>query len=371
MSIRNLRHAIAAEAARLVHQKLVPDLVLARRQATRRLSKSRLAPADSPSVAEIQQELYSLAGLYSPERQQASLLELQFATLDLLRLLAAYEPRVVAEVFQSPVISGVELEFWLTALPAFNDAERGTVPSSMADIVAILHDAGYTPRVITNTLAHTQHLEFQHDVPVQLHWGEPNHDAGFQRTLWDLEDVLVQQRLTPLMTQAAAPETADTDDDEDGYDPDSFPTFAVLLQGLERVQSDPLHHPEGDLLYHSLQVFELALIDYPYDEEFLLAALLHDIGYAVDKRHPQAAAWHAIGELVTERTWFLIESRPDATEYLRTGKIRGAIRRSPDFEQLLQLARYDQQGRVRGYPVRSADEALDYIAGLNSAWDDA
>ena len=48
----------------------------------------------------------------------------------------------------------------------------------------------------------------------------------------------------------------------------------MLLQPLEGVKQSPKYHPEGDALYHSLQVFELAREERPYDEEFLLAALL-------------------------------------------------------------------------------------------------
>ena len=40
--------------------------------------------------------------------------------------------------------------------------------------------------------------------------------------------------------------------------------------------------PEGDALYHSLQVFALASDRLPYDEEFLTAALLHDVGKAIN-----------------------------------------------------------------------------------------
>ena len=68
---------------------------------------------------------------------------------------------------------------------------------------------------------------------------------------------------------------------------DRFLAFALLLQPLEKVQQDRDSHPEGDALYHSLQVFELARQELPYDEEFLLAALLHDVGKAIDSARPR------------------------------------------------------------------------------------
>ena len=43
---------------------------------------------------------------------------------------------------------------------------------------------------------------------------------------------------------------------EDRIDP--FLLYRMLLEPLEGVKQSPKHHPEGDALYHSLQVFELA-----------------------------------------------------------------------------------------------------------------
>ena len=130
-------------------------------------------------------------------------------------------------------------------------------------------------------------------------------------------------------------------------------------------------HPEGDALYHSLQVFELGREALPFDEEFLMACLLHDVGLAIDPRHPLPAALKALRGLVTERTLFLMEHRPAATDYLKTGECSRSLRKSPDFEALVLLARCNRDGCVPGAQVSSLDEALDYLAGLDTLWDDA
>jgi HD superfamily phosphodiesterase len=136
---------------------------------------------------------------------------------------------------------------------------------------------------------------------------------------------------------------------------------------LEDARQSPQYHPEGDVLYHSLQVFELAREHRPYDEEFLLAALLHDIGKGLDPADHVAAGLAALDGVITDRTRFFIEHHMDAHDY-QEGKLPAKLRReletSADFEDLMLLRRLDNEGRVPGAPVGTLDEALDFLKEL-------
>ena len=147
---------------------------------------------------------------------------------------------------------------------------------------------------------------------------------------------------------------------EQESDADPFPIFRMLLLPLENVHGRPPHHPEGDVLYHSLQVFELARERRPYDEEFLLAALLHDVGKGIDRSDHVTAGLEALDGLITERTQFLIKHHMDAHDY-RTGKLGHRLRRalaaSEDFDDLMLLRECDDAGRVCGAIVGTVDEA--------------
>jgi hypothetical protein len=154
---------------------------------------------------------------------------------------------------------------------------------------------------------------------------------------------------------------------------DPYPVFRRLLLPLENVRGPRAYHPEGDVLYHALQVFELARERRPYDEEFLLAALLHDVGKGLDPSDHVGAALQALDGLITERTRFLIEHHMHAHDY-RAGKLGARLRRaleaSPDFEDLLLLEECDAGGRVPGAVVGTVDEALDYLRELERSNDD-
>jgi hypothetical protein len=148
---------------------------------------------------------------------------------------------------------------------------------------------------------------------------------------------------------------------------DRFTIFKMRLVPLEAIKQNPRTHPEGDALYHSLQVFELARAARPYDEEFLLAALLHDIGKAIDPQARIAAAVESLRGTVTERTLRLIADQKDALAGReRSLNPRGSRSRdeSEFLEDLKLLRELDEAGRVPGAPVGTVEEALDYLRGL-------
>jgi HD domain len=150
---------------------------------------------------------------------------------------------------------------------------------------------------------------------------------------------------------------------------DRFAIFRMRLLPLESIKQNPRYHPEGDALYHSLQVFELAREARPYDEEFLLAALLHDVGKAIDPSDHVRAGAESLRGAVTERTLWLIEHHMDLLTLRERGlsqRSRREIESSEFFDDLKLLRELDDAGRVPGQVVETLDQALDYIRGLES-----
>ncbi|QDS99712.1 HD domain-containing protein [Adhaeretor mobilis] len=143
----------------------------------------------------------------------------------------------------------------------------------------------------------------------------------------------------------------------------------LLLLPCESVSQNLREHPEGDVLYHSLQVFDLAREQLPYDEEFLTAALLHDVGKAIDVRSSSTAGLEALGDYVSERTCWLVENLAEARKITDgSGGLRSRrrLKQSPNFEELMLLEQCDRQGRVAGIPASTLDEALHYLRELSA-----
>ena len=141
---------------------------------------------------------------------------------------------------------------------------------------------------------------------------------------------------------------------------DRFVIFKMRLEPLANVKQDPKRHPEGDALYHSLQVFELARVARPYDDEFLLAALLHDVGKAIDPRDHIAAGLTALEGTITPRTAWLIEHRNDLIKPV-SARVRAELAGHEWFEDLVLLRELDEQGRTPGIDVMDVNEAIEYI----------
>jgi hypothetical protein len=150
---------------------------------------------------------------------------------------------------------------------------------------------------------------------------------------------------------------------------DRFAIYKMRLVPLETVKQNPRWHPEGDALYHSLQVFERARDVRPYDEEFLIAALLHDVGKAIDAANHVAAGLDALLGTITKRTAWLIAHhmdllvRPDRS---LSPKLKRSLEESPYYEDLVLLRDVDEAGRVPGVHAGTIDDALAYLKGLEN-----
>src|SRR5439155_5385635 len=147
----------------------------------------------------------------------------------------------------------------------------------------------------------------------------------------ELEELIAREHPEVKLDEALA-------EQDEAVDP--YQMFRLLLLPLEKVKQNPKWHPEGDVLYHLLQVFELARDARPWDEEFLLAALLHDVGKGIDPHDHVGAALQALDGLITPRTAFLIENHMLAQEY-KAGTLGQRQKRrledAEDFDDLMEL----------------------------------
>ncbi len=140
-----------------------------------------------------------------------------------------------------------------------------------------------------------------------------------------------------------------------------FTVYRLRLIPLEAVKQNPKTHPEGDALYHSLQVFEIAREARPYDEEFLLAALLHDVGKGTGPGDHVVAGVEALRGAVTDRTLWLIAHHHDLDDNPRA---RRPTEPAEYLDDLRLLHECDLAGRVPGRPVEGLEPTLAYLNGL-------
>jgi len=200
------------------------------------------------------------------------------------------------------------------------------------------------------------------NLPVEPRDLPTNREIGEQiRVLSELNEG--DHRLQDLAAGSRGPRRAPPEDPPG----DRFHVYRALLAPLEHVAQKPQSHPEGDALYHSLQVFELARDELPYDEEFLLAALLHDVGKAIDPQDHIGAALEALAGQITPRTAWLIEHHTEAN-LLRDGALgvrsRRRLEESESFDELMLLSECDRAGRVRGVAVGDVEDAIEYLREL-------
>jgi predicted nucleotidyltransferase len=361
MSNPKLRQAIALEAARLMYERTESEYFTAKRKAAKRLCRQWIKPEDLPSNAEIREQIQLFARLHEGSRRTENLREMRLEALRMMRLLRPFKPRLIGSVMTGHVRKGSDIDLHVFSdSPALvtdlleghgfrYDLERKqVVKHGEARVFTHVHVSDRFNFELTVYAEDKAHYVFKSSITGK---------AIERASIRELEDFLKVEYPGIDLDAPAGAEIAT----------DPYLVFRLLLLPLEDVRQSPTWHPEGDALYHALQVFEQARDRRPYDEEFLLAALLHDVGKAIDPGGHVAAGLLALEGAITDRTRFLIAHHMDAHEH-RSGKLGARQRReleaSPDFEDLMLLEECDMAGREPGVAVGTVDEALDYLRQL-------
>lgn len=357
-----LRQAIALEAARLMYERIESEYFTAKRKAAKRLCRRSVKPEDLPSNAEIREQIQVFARLHEGDKRLQHLKEMRLEALRLLRLLRAFRPRLIGSVMTGHVRKGSDIDIHIFSDNVglitdlleqdglqFDVQRKQVVKHNEARVFTHIHVYSRFNFELTVYPEDKAHYVFRSSIT-----GKPIERASVR----ELEEMLRQEYPDLNLEEELAASAAVTD---------PYAYYRLLLLPLESVKQNPVHHPEGDVLYHLLQVFELARDERSYDEEFLLAALLHDIGKGIDPANHVEAALSALDGLITERTEFFIAHHMNAHLY-RAGKLghqlKQVLEKSPDLEDLLLLRQLDDAGRVPGAVVGTVDEALDYLKEL-------
>jgi predicted nucleotidyltransferase len=285
---------------------------------------------------------------------------MRLAALRLMRLLRAFKPRLIGSVMTGHTRKGSDID-----LHVFAD--------SASLITDVLEQEGYQHDLERKQICkHGEERIFTHihvfdrfNFEITVYAEDKAHyvfrssitgKAIERASIAELEELLIREYPGLDFEAELSAEAVRID---------PYQMFRLLLQPLENVKQSPKYHPEGDVLYHSLQVFELARDERPYDEEFLLAALLHDVGKGIDPGDHVLAGLQALEGLITERTHFLIAHHMEVHHLKELPlKERQALQASPDYDDLLLLRELDDKGRVVGAVVGTLDEALEYLKEL-------
>jgi hypothetical protein len=359
-----LRQHIAWEAARLMYDRQESEYFQAKQKAARRLCGGWVKPADLPSNAEIRDQVQLLARLHEGESRFVRLREMRVAALGLMQRLERFRPRLIGSVLTGHIREGsdVDVHVFSDSVEAVchaleQEARTFEVQRKLvrkhgeATTYVHIHVAGKFPIELTVYPAEKATFVFTSSIT-----GKPIERASAAQ----LRKLLEQEHPGLDLDAELAGEECGVD---------RFQLFTALLLPLENVKQPLRYHPEGDALYHSLQVFDEACQRLPYDEEFLAAALLHDVGKAIDPFDHVAAGLEALEGALTPRTAWLIENHMLAHEAADGTLGRRARRRLQEhewFEDLMLLEECDRAGRRVGVVATELEAAIDYLRNLEA-----
>lgn len=368
MTDEKLRRSIIVEAARLMYSRQETEYYRAKMKSAKRLCRGWVKPSELPSNAEIRDEIQRMANLFEGDSRFERLRDMRVEALRIMRLLTHFRPKIIGSVFTGHIRQGSDIDIHVFSTSA--DAVTGCLDHEGLEYTVERKRVQKHGEENLYT-----HIHIQDRYPIELTMYSPDKvsyvfkssitgKAMERATLAEYEEFLkTEYPDSDLETEIAAADAA----------VDRFQLYRSLLIPCETVMQDPYYHPEGDVLYHSLQCYVLARNELPYDEEFQLAALLHDIGKGLDKDRHVEAGLEALEGAISERTAWFIGHHMDVHQIRdRTIGHRAwqRLRASPDYDDLLLLGKCDREARVCGAVVPELDDAIDELRELARMYGD-
>ena len=357
-----LRRQIAFDAARLMYDRQESEYFRAKQKAAQRLCRGWVKPNDLPSNREIRDHIQAFARQHEGESRTESLREMRLEALRMMRILQTFRPRLIGSTLTGHVRHGSDID-----LHVFSDSIESVAGALEAEGIRYDIEQKQVRKHGEEHVYTHVHVPDRFTFELTIYPSDLAHyvfkssvtgKAIERASIAELERLLVQWYPDASLDQAELEAESKID---------RFHVYHMLLLPLEKVKQSPKHHPEGDALYHSLQVFDLAQNEQPYDEELLLAALLHDVGKAIDTADHVAAGLEALDGYITRRTAWLIEHHMQAHAILE-GTIGARARRrleaDENYDDLLLLGKCDRAGRQKGVEAPELEEALEYLREL-------
>jgi hypothetical protein len=362
MPNEKLRRQIVFEAARMMYERRETEYYRAKMKAGRRICHGWVKPSDLPSNAEIRAEIQRMAWMFEGEARFDKLREMRVEAYRLMHMLKHCKPKLIGSTLTGHVRQGSDIDIHVFA------ANTDAVTNSL-DEEGLEYDIEHKHVRKHGEERLFTHIHVRDRFPIELTLYMPdkaNYVFKSSITGKAMERVSLAQ-LEEFLLLEYPDIDLETALEEAQESVDRFQVYRSLLLPLDGYEQSKKYHPEGDVLYHSLQVFELARDELPYDEEFLLAALLHDLGKGSDPSDHVLAGLELLDGLITQRTAWFIEHHMEAHGIHDRSIGQRAHRRlkeSPDYDELVLLGECDRGGRVPGAQVCELEEALDYIRDL-------
>ncbi len=358
-----LRRIIALEAAKMMYQGSESEYYTAKRKAARQIGVGKQASrSDLPSNAEVRDSILRQASLLEGEKRLENLQQMRVYAYWLMEQLMDFSPKLIGSTLTGHIRKNSDID-----LHVFSNSL--TLLTQTLDQLLVPYEIEKKRVIKHNQERYFTHIHFHGRFEVELTVYTLDYVSyGFKCSITGktMENASLKQLFQLLQNEYPEMDLAEEmvawDDKLDSYD--LFPAYLNPLEGLDGGK----HHPEGDLLYHSLQVFELAREEgYAHDVEFLQAALLHDIGKSIDKKHHAIVGAEILEGLVSPRVIFLIRYHMDMLD-LQRGQLGHRktirLRQSEYWDDLIALRDFDNRGRIRGMIVDSVGEVISYLKNL-------